>query len=561
MDHPNGAPTRLEVVAGPALPAIELDGPGPGALSLGRSTTSHVVLADPDGTVSRRHAELVRLSDRWWIADRDSKHGTFVNGHRLVPGKLTALVEGDRLRIGPWTFRVAGRGAAPATVAPATDDRPSPGVTLHRYSTHERDISSRLESLVVLATELGAAEDELGVAGAAVRAMLAGTGYARAAYVRVAGEGESVEIVAHTPDQRPAPLSRSLLDGAGEGEAVVLSMRAPEEIGQSVNTLGIMGGVCAPVMIDGVPDAYLYADWRISEERPALGMGPDETAAFGRAVARLCELALAAIHRRRLARDDARRREELEAARDVQRIIMPPASGAFEGAGARLSYEVHCSPGRFVAGDLFDCFRIDEHRVGVFLGDVVGKGIAAGMIMANVQAHLVRLLGIRGDPAAALSEVSHLVAGYSRRWSEEGGERALFLSLWAGVIDLRTGSLIYVDAGHGYAIMRHATGDTHRELAGGGPPLGVVADFPYVAEHAQLHAGSRLYLYSDGLCEQKSAAGEAFGVDGVLACVGSSRTPGEDVVVVLTRLRAFAGIEAGFADDVTFAALAFERGG
>lgn len=566
MASPLASILRLAPIAGPITNPIELSPSGALPISLGRSSACTVSLPDADGVVSRRHAEFAPLAGEWHAVDVGSKHGTFVNGNRLSPGVHTPMHVGDRVRLGPWTFRVERPGDVDrGTVAIAADDRPSAGATVRKFTgeVFTGSAGKRLDLLMQLAASMGGAASEREVADAACEAILSGGGFPRAAFVRTVGEGDRVEIISQrgTHADKPAPLSRSVLEGAARGATVLLGSVSAPVGSHSIASLGIVSAVCAPVLIDGEPDALLYADCRFGELRGSAAGDQQEAAAFCQAVARLCGLALSNLHRRRLESDDSRRRAELEAARDVQRIIMPPPAGTFSSSGGTLTYHMHSTPGRYVAGDLFDCFRIDDHRVAILLGDVVGKGIAAGMVMANVQAHLSRLLRTSPDPAAAVREASGIVAGYSSRMGSSKSTPVLFLSLWTGVIDLHTGSMLYVDAGHGYAITREPGQPPSSELPRGGPPVGVEANFPYVTEHTMLSEGERLYLFSDGLCEQKSSVGEVYGFKRALSVLssGGRRNPEADIDALIGSLLEHTGAERGFADDVTVAAIEYSK--
>ncbi len=551
---------RLDVIAGPERDAEWL-APRDRPYSLGRSRANDVVLHDKGQTVSRQHAEILSLGSVWRIRDTDSQHGTYLNGNKLAPNELTPLQEGDRLRIGPWTLRVSmGAPSAPyARLLATMDDRDS--INAIRRVEGEAlapDAARRLELLMSCAAEMGSAETEAAIAAAAIDCLLSGTGLPRAAYVRLVGSGDQVEVITSRSrgqtDDGETTFSRSLIQAAADGQTVVMHSGDAGQFGQSIVSLDIGAAACAPVLIDGVPDAYLYVDARRGDAGPC--QIPEEAASFAQAIARVCGLALANLHRVRLERDDVRRRDELRAARAVQTIIMPPG----EGRAGGVEYRLHASPGRFVAGDLFDFFPIDGERTAVFLGDVVGKGIAAGMVMANVQAHLMRMLMHTMDLARAVGEINSLVYRYSQRYGDEVEGAPLFLSLWVGVIDRSAGRVTYVDAGHGHWLLRRADGETSQPSERRGTLVGVLADAVYSAESIACSAGDRLVLFSDGVIEQRSPAGEEHGIDRVTELVRGSPDVAEDVRRIVDAVTkhagpAAAGADSPFADDVTVASI------
>ncbi len=553
---------HLEPLAGPAMGPVRLevaDGPA----TLGRSASCRVVLADPDGTVSRLHAELRPVSGGWLLSDLKSKHGSFVNGNRLRDGEPTPLRDGDRVRIGPWTFHVGPRRAGHETrFAVTADDRPSMGGAVRRVGTpvSGTDASARLGVLMRCASRLPQAQTEAEAALAVAESLLAGSGFPRAAVVRPMGSGEAVEVLASAclpklvADQS---FSRSLLDAAMQGQTSSLSSDLPGTM-DSVSSLGITRALCAPVMLDGEADAAIYLDARRGEPAP---MPSDEAAAsaFVQAMAQLLALAMSGLHRQRLESDRQRQTAELNNAHEVQRIIMAPPSGELAVGGAKVRYAMRSIPGRFVAGDLFDCFeaRTSDGRdvACLLLGDVVGKGIAAGLVMANVQAHLSRSLRACADPGTVSREAGLIVARYGERLARAVEHGSLFLSAWIGVIDPGAGVLRFTDAGHGYAVL-HAPGEAPEVIRGaGGPPLGVDAGFGYTSELARAVPGSRILLFSDGLVEQRSVRGEPFGVARIIQSMGRTSTAEEAVADVLGALRAFTGGDEPqtFTDDVTVA--------
>jgi len=566
----------LEPIAGPPLKLMTIEPTGK-TVCLGRAGTCDLVMGDPEGAVSRKHAEIAYsgetgLGPTWRITDMQSRHGTYVNGNRLTPGIPSPLLEGDRIRVGPWTLRVSlGEITNTSRIALTSDDRGSTMSLVKRIATESfaPDSQRRLELIMVCAAAIGAARTPEEVAELALDALAKGTGFPRAAMLRIVGAGEQVEVVASRgPSTSPGgpTFSRSLIQAAAEGETVVLNTGDTPAYGQSILSLGISAAVCSPVILDAAkgaaPEAFLYVDARGREGGLKAGV-TNETASFCQAIARLCGLALANLHRGRLEADMKMRKAELSSARDVQRIIMPPTSGRHGAAPAEMCYHMHSVPGRLVAGDLFDFFAIDSNRAAVLLGDVMGKGVAAGMLMANVQAHLSRLLRQTADPGVALTDVNSLVAEYSRRYGSgsERGHVTLFLSLWAGVIDLSARTLRFVDAGHGYALLRNGEAPPQQFVSAGGPPLGVADGYEYTTECLPLSPGARLTLFSDGVAEQQSLAGTQFGMDAAIRLLTPVRPPEEEVKTLIDAVRAHAGlgnsaVDSPFADDVTVASIA-----
>lgn len=525
---------------------------------VGRSAQCDVVIGDPEGVISRRHCEFRSRAEGWIITDLRSKHGTWLNQMQLQHEQPTLLRAGDRIKIGHACFRAKiGEVAAGIRVA-TTDDHVSHGSQLQRFGTSVEmpDSHRRLDILMNCSASVGKATDLKTIASVALHALVSGCGFPRGTYLRRT-VGAEVEVIDQHEDRRAAPVgggySRSLINACANGETAVMNTSDAPSFGQSIVSLGIAQAICTPVMIDGAAEGYFYLEARAQERS---GLVSAEVVGFTQSVAKICAMAIANLERNRLETDRKRRQSELEAARDVQAIIMPPQAGEYSG----VRYAMRLIPGRFVAGDLFDFVRIDETRIGIFLGDVVGKGVAAGMIMSNVQAHMSCLLRQYADPSTALNEVNRIVFGYSQRYSVEHQGLALFLSLFVAVIDSKEMKAMYSDAGHGYWCVRRADGQVHINHAAGGPPVGVVQEHCYENQVMPISFGDRLIIFSDGVVEQRSPSGEEFGNARVFESFRSSWSADDDVRGIIEHVTRHADAIVGtgdspFADDVSVASV------
>ncbi|MBI1191152.1 MAG: SpoIIE family protein phosphatase [Tepidisphaera sp.] len=562
-------PVWLESHSGPpvrSLVASPKDYKGP--ISIGRSPTSVWCLPDPEGIVSRQHCELTldaAAPDPWHLTDTNSRHGTFINGARLTPGSPTPLRHGDLVRLGPWTLRVRVGDEAPRRLARTSDDRRFTTSLVHALGEFELAPSSeqRLGLLMTCAGLFGACRSEEEIYRAVVHALVKGAGLPRCAILALRDE-EEVEVLAASGAEASGGFSRSLLSAAAEpgpaGKTVVLHPGhsvGDHDFGQSIVTLEISAALCTPIVLESAGKsrivAFAYLDMRGGARGGQSQPISPEAAGFCQAIARLAGLALGNLDRARREEEERQRLSELHAARDMQRIIMPLPAGRVAPSGlACVDYYMASVPGRLVAGDMFDFFAIGEAKAGLLLGDVVGKGVAAGIVMSNLQAHLSRLLRQTADPGVTLSEVNGLMADYAQRVSNETGHATLFASLFACVFDLRERTLTYADAGHGYAFMRSVGGHAERPFMLGGTPLGIARDMEYEAATIPMELGASVCVVSDGVVEQQNAKREMFGVERVLEALARHESPAAQVGDVLAALKAHAEHEE-FADDVTIA--------
>jgi serine phosphatase RsbU (regulator of sigma subunit) len=206
-----------------------------------------------------------------------------------------------------------------------------------------------------------------------------------------------------------------------------------------------------------------------------------------------------------LQREAAARVEgELAAARRIQLGILPKPADVLAGE-SRVSLDIVLEPAREVGGDLYDFFMLDRDHLFFMLGDVSGKGLPGSLFMA-VSKSLYKSTALRRRDAVA-TMMQEANAEISRDNPE-----ALFVTVFAGVLDLATGVLEYCNAGHDHPYVVPRGGGPLIQLAqGGGPPLCVLDDFEYAAATHRLRPGETLCLITDGVTEARNAAGELFG--------------------------------------------------
>ena len=213
-----------------------------------------------------------------------------------------------------------------------------------------------------------------------------------------------------------------------------------------------------------------------------------------------------ALEQQSLREQAARLAGEMEAARRIQLGSLPNAQTAFPRE-RRFVIDALIEPAREVGGDLFDFFMIDDHRLCFLIGDVSGKGVPASLFMAVTKA-LSRSFATRlpGGPA-------EIVSAANLDLSRENVE-TLFVTMLLGVLDVETGSLALVNAGHEGPWCLGQDGDLRQivpQASDGGPPLCVVDDFTYPVHTTQLRPGDRLCMVTDGITEAMDNDNALFG--------------------------------------------------
>jgi serine phosphatase RsbU (regulator of sigma subunit) len=207
-------------------------------------------------------------------------------------------------------------------------------------------------------------------------------------------------------------------------------------------------------------------------------------------------------HMRRQIESEAAERGRLEhemrVARDIQMELLPRTFPRIEGVDI-FAFTV---PARHVGGDCYDVIDLGDGRLAITIGDVSGKGTPAAILMANVQS-AVRALSESGVPPAALIG---RVNGLVNRATEE----SVYITFFYCVLDTRTGSVSYVNAGHNPPAVYRAEG--RKELLDrGGTVIGLMPGIAYEEGAIVLEPGDDLVLYTDGITEATNPDEEMFG--------------------------------------------------
>jgi sigma-B regulation protein RsbU (phosphoserine phosphatase) len=234
--------------------------------------------------------------------------------------------------------------------------------------------------------------------------------------------------------------------------------------------------------------------------------------------------------------------QELERAREIQESLLPediPQLPGFEVATA-------WRPARVVGGDYFDVLRLGENRLAICIADVVGKGVSAALLMANVQATVRAFARDSESPAGVCSRVNSVLCG------NIAAEK--FVTFFYGVLDAQKRTLQYCNAGHPSPIL--VSSDSVRQLPAGGVVLGVFPTWEYRDSMIGLSAGDRLLLFTDGITEASGSDGREFGEEnlGALAKANATSPACELNSRVLGQVSDFCGGQ--FHDDATLLVIA-----
>jgi len=245
---------------------------------------------------------------------------------------------------------------------------------------------------------------------------------------------------------------------------------------------------------------------------------------------------------------------ELKVAGEVQRRLLE----SNQLAPAGLDFHAWAVPLKAVGGDYYDIWIPDPGRAVVAVGDVAGKGLPAALLMPALRIAVRSVTARERDPVRIVTEVNDALC--------QSTEDSSFATLFFATLDLESGGLTYVNAGHLPGLLIDAGGDT-RWLTGGGPPVGLIPGVSYESQCLTLRENDLIVVHTDGIWEAVSPAGEEFGGDRLArAVVGARSQSAREVVSALRGEWERFRDAAAHADDTTVvalrwtASLGFERG-
>jgi sigma-B regulation protein RsbU (phosphoserine phosphatase) len=229
---------------------------------------------------------------------------------------------------------------------------------------------------------------------------------------------------------------------------------------------------------------------------------------------------------------------ELEQAGEIQMHLLPRETPQLPG------FQIACAwqPANSVSGDYFDVFPLDKDRLAICLADVSGKGMAAALLMANLQASVKAFASDTVSPGAMCARLNTALS--------DNIAPGRFVTLFYGILDANTRVLQYENAGHCLPLLVHADGAVEFPAAYSGV-LGLFSHWTYSDREQVLKPGDSLLLLTDGVLEASDAKEEEFGYQRLIASVMASCEQGAHGIrkKVLEDVTAFC--EGHFQDDAS----------
>jgi len=236
---------------------------------------------------------------------------------------------------------------------------------------------------------------------------------------------------------------------------------------------------------------------------------------------------------------ERRSAQELEIARQVQARLFPQTLPPLKS----LDYAGVCIQAREVGGDYYDFLKLGRDQVGLVIGDISGKGIAAALLMANLQANL------RSQCASALDQPQRLLRSVNQLFYENTTDSA-YATLFFAEYDDKVQRLRYANCGHLSALLLRNDNSLER-LNSTGTVLGLFKEWDCSIAESQISPGDILVLYTDGITESFNAAGEEFGEERLVEALrcGGELSSTALLAAIVAEVKQFSALEQH--DDIT----------
>jgi sigma-B regulation protein RsbU (phosphoserine phosphatase) len=460
-------------------------------LRLGRAESSELCYRGVTG-LSREHAVFEREGTDWMVRDLGSTNGTLVNGVR-IQGR-SPLHAGDRLQFGQLTAVFRDRAEPDGASVVFVDDHADPSASITMTASlggllgegGEAPSAKRMQALVRAGRELAGHMSLAQLFDLILDLSVEAVGAARGVLMTLEGrelrtrsiKGAGFRISSFVRDlvidERRSLLVRDAL--ADQALAARMSI-----VQQHIRSM-----LAAPLQTDDRVIGLIYLDspdliHEFTEEDLSVLTVMANIAAIRIEQARLVEVEQA----------EKLHAKELEHAALIQRSILPAIFPPFPD---RKDFELHAAmaPAREVGGDFFDFFFLDTDRLGFVVGDVSGKGVPAALFMAVTRTLLRATAQHIASPAECLTYVNNTLI--------EQNVSRMFVTLFYGVLDMRSGEIQFANAGHNPPYLLSPQGvRALRDRSG--PMLGVIEGVAYAARTCRIEPGESIVLYTDGVTE------------------------------------------------------------
>ena len=249
-------------------------------------------------------------------------------------------------------------------------------------------------------------------------------------------------------------------------------------------------------------------------------------------------------------KDMKRIERELDLARNIQLSMLPGSEHDENSDDDRHELAPFLLPAKEVGGDFYDFFKIDNDHLCVVIGDVSGKGVAAALFMMVAR---IILRPTTKNPKSIVDAFNRTNFALAKR-----NKLNMFVTVWAGIIDLRTGHIDFASAGHNPPAVRHSDGSVEFIKSKAGLVMAAMEETIYKPQTYDLKKGDTLFLYTDGVTEATNTNDVLFGDSRLLATLkmGGERSTADTCTLVKKEIDNFVQDAPQF-DDITMLAIKF----
>ena len=243
---------------------------------------------------------------------------------------------------------------------------------------------------------------------------------------------------------------------------------------------------------------------------------------------------------------------ELNVATQIQADMLPRIFPPFPD---RNEFDIYASmnPAKEVGGDFYDFFFIDDDHLAVVIADVSGKGVPAALFMVIAKTLIKNRALLGGTPAEILHDVNEQLC--------EGNDAELFVTVWLGILEISTGNVKAVNAGHEYPAIKRVGGLYEISRTKHSPAVATMEGMNFREHEFVLNPGDTVFLYTDGVPEATNGKDELLGNDRMIEALNKTvNTSAEDILASMkTYVENFTGDAPQF-DDVTMICLKYFGG-
>lgn len=527
---------------------------------MGRNADCHVVINVP--AVSREHALIHCVNGQFFVEDLASRNKTYVNEEAIAANIKIRLHDKDSIRICDTVFRFVEAGEKvplpPEFLRGAEEEAEEENsstveATLNPASSSKQILQAqpaeKLAMLLDITSELAQTFDLKKLFPKIVDHLFKVFKQADRCFVIFATDDPNKfqiqEVRTRRGDETAARFSRTIVRTCIETKEALLSEDASSDVrlknlSQSITDFRIRSVMCAPLISKS--DNKAFGVIQLDTQDRSKKFTEDDlrllSAVTGQAAISLDN---ARMHKSLV--DRAGLERDLKLAHQVQLSFLPK----FPPKLAGYQFATHYEAALEVGGDYYDFIPLPGQRIATMIGDVVGKGVSAALLMAKVSSDSRFVMLTEPGLGPAITKLNEMM--------QEAGMLDRFVTLEAAILDPARHEVTFANAGHNPPVVfRHATSTLQEGFSNqlGGYPLGVLDGVQYEpCSVISLAPGDLILLFSDGVTEAPSAKGAEFGLDGIYAALRSGPMIPQEVVTRLVAAVKQHGLGQKQHDDLT----------